>query len=99
MRSDRHVTVVTLLALLSLLCPISSRAWHDETHIAIAKVAGYHKWFNATGADMAKLKAGDTERHNHYVNNPPDTVVTPEMVLDQIRKTIRSTKVDTSTER
>jgi len=86
MRSDRHVTVVTLLALLSLLCPISSRAWHDETHIAIAKVAGYHKWFNATGADMAKLKAGDIERHNHYVNNSPDTLITSEMVLAQSRK-------------
>jgi len=86
MRRDRRFTVVTLLASVFLLCPISSRAWHDETHIAIAKVAGYQKWFNATGADMAKLKAGDIERHNHYVNNSPDTVVTPEMVLDQIRK-------------
>jgi len=35
---------------------------------------------------MAKLKAGDIERHNHYVNNSPETVVTPEMVLDQSRK-------------
>jgi hypothetical protein len=34
---------------------------------------------------MAKLKAGDIERHNHYVNNSPDTKVTPEMVLDQRR--------------
>ena len=86
MRRDRRLTVVTLLALLFMLCPISLRAWHDETHIAIAKVAGYHKWFNATGADMAKLKAGDIERHNHYVNNSPDTVLTPEIVLDQTRK-------------
>jgi len=85
MRRDRLLTVVALLVLVFLLCPISSRAWHDETHIAIAKVAGYHKWFNATGADMAKLKAGDIERHNHYVNNSPDTIVTPEMVLDQSR--------------
>jgi len=86
MRKDRRLRVATLLVLVFLLCPISSRAWHDETHIAIAKVAGYHKWFNATGADMAKLKAGDIERHNHYVNNSQDTVVTPEMVLDQARK-------------
>ena len=35
--------------------------WNDETHIAIAKVTGYAKWFNATGADMAKLKAGKIE--------------------------------------
>lgn len=86
MRRYRRPTVVTLLVLVFLSCPISSRAWHDETHIAIAKVAGYHKWFNATGADMAKLKAGDVERHDHYVNNSPDTVITPEIVLDQIGK-------------
>jgi len=86
MRRDRRLTVSTLIVLRFLLCPTSSSAWHDETHIAIAKVAGYHKWFNATGADMAKLKAGDIERHNHYVNNSPDTVVTPEMVLAQSRK-------------
>ena len=86
MRRDKILKVSTLLVLVFLLCPTFSRAWHDETHIAIAKAAGYYKWFNATGADMAKLKAGDIERHNHYVNNSPDTKVTPEMVLDQSRK-------------
>ena len=35
---------------------------------------------------MAKLKAGDIERHNHYVNNAVDTIVTVEMVLDQSQK-------------
>jgi len=43
MRRDRNLTIATLIVLMFLLCPISSRAWHDETHIAIAKVAGYHK--------------------------------------------------------
>ena len=62
----------------------NSYPWHDETHIAIAKVAGYKKWFNATGADMAKLKAGKVEKLNHYVNNPRGTTVTPEMVFQQI---------------
>ena len=61
-------------------------SWHDETHIAIAKATGYKKWFNATGADMAKLKAGDIEKLNHYVNNPIGTTVTPEMVLQQVKK-------------
>jgi hypothetical protein len=60
--------------------------WHDETHIAIAKVTGYVKWFNATGADMAKLKAGKVESLNHYLNNPRGTVVTPEVVFKQIEK-------------
>ena len=57
---------------------------YDETHIAIAKAAGYYKWFNACGADMAKIKAGNIEGHNHYVNNPKGTLVTPEMVLAQV---------------
>ena len=35
---------------------------------------------------MAKLKAGKIERHNHYVYNSPDTMVTPEMVLNQVEK-------------
>ena len=57
----------------------NSYPWHDETHIAIAKTAGYKKWYNATGADMAKLKAEKIEKLNHYVINPPGTVITPEM--------------------
>ncbi|MBW2090445.1 MAG: hypothetical protein JRI37_15990 [Deltaproteobacteria bacterium] len=64
----------------------NSYPWHDETHIAIAKATGYKKWYNATGADMAKLKAGNVERLNHYVNNPRGTTVTPEMVFKQTKK-------------
>ena len=58
-------------------------AWHDETHLAIAKAAGYAKWYNAAGPDITKIKAGDVEQRNHYVNNPPGTKVTARMVLDQ----------------
>lgn len=64
----------------------NSYPWHDETHLAIAKAAGYSKWFNATGADMAKLKAGRVERLNHYVLNPRGTIVTSEMVFQQVQK-------------
>ena len=79
------------LVLLLSICfisvsPGSSSAWFDETHIAIAKAAGYKKWFNATGADMAKLKAGKKESHNHYCNNSPGTLITPEMVISQARR-------------
>jgi hypothetical protein len=63
-----------------------SRAWFDETHLTVAKVAGYQKWFNAAGADVAKLKLGHKEGHKHYVNNARDTVVTTEMVLAQVEK-------------
>jgi len=61
-----------------------SHAWHDETHLSVAKAAGYSKWYNAAGADIAKIKAGDMENRNHYANNPPNTVVTQEMVLAQV---------------
>ena len=53
------------------LLPIGAGAWHDETHLAIAKSAGYVKWYNAAGPDVTKIKAGDIEQKNHYVNNPP----------------------------
>lgn len=71
------------MTILSFCIPDNATAWNDETHITIAKVAGYRKWFNATGADMLKLKT-NIESSNHYVNNPLDTVVTPEMVLAQV---------------
>ena len=63
-----------------------SNAWFDETHLAIAKVAGYFKWFNAPGPDMIREKIGDREGHNHFVNNPRGTLVTPEMVSGQVAK-------------
>lgn len=63
--------------------PKMSEAWHDETHVAVAKAAGYAKWFNATGADMIKTKAGWIEKKNHYVNYPRGTVVTEDMVFEQ----------------
>jgi len=62
---------------------VPSEGWFDETHVAIAKVGGYAKWFNAVGPDMIKEKMGNREGHNHFVNNPRGTVVTPEMVLAQ----------------
>jgi pentose-5-phosphate-3-epimerase len=63
-----------------------AHAWFDETHIAVAKVAGYSKWFNACGPDMIKVKMGDREKPNHYVNNPLGTAVTPGTVMGQVGK-------------
>jgi hypothetical protein len=62
----------------------SGFAWHDETHLAIAKAAGYAKWYNAAGADMAKLKAGNSEKRNHHVANSSATVVSAQTVIDQV---------------
>jgi hypothetical protein len=75
-----------LVLLIFLLFPVSSSAWFDETHMAVAKAAGYHKWYLAAGADMTKIKMGSREGHNHYVNNPKGTVITTEMVLEQAKK-------------
>ena len=78
--------VLVVLALSGQLIVPSVNAWFDETHIAVAKVAGYSKWFNACGPDMIKLKMGEREAYNHYVNNPRGRMVTPEMVLGQVEK-------------
>jgi hypothetical protein len=72
------ITVVVLLSVTT-----SSHAWFDETHLAIAKAAGYKKWYNAAAPDIARAKLGKVEGHNHYHNSPPGTVITPEMVLEQ----------------
>jgi molybdopterin-biosynthesis enzyme MoeA-like protein len=64
----------------------TSWAWFDKTHIAIAKAAGYKQWFNAAGADMAKIKAGALEERNHYFNNYNNTNVTAAMVIDQAKR-------------
>ena len=76
--------IFSLLLILSF--PSLSHAWHDETHLAIEKAAGYAKWYNAAGPDIAKMKAGDKEGFNHYSNNSPEAVVTPKMIQDQINR-------------
>jgi hypothetical protein len=76
--------MLSILLLLGFQC--KSEAWHDETHLAIAKAAGYEKWYNAACPDIAKIKAGDKEGYNHYSNNPPDVVVTPKMIQDQVNR-------------
>jgi len=75
-----------LFALMLASYPSISSAWFDETHIAVAKVAGYQKWFNAAAPDIARVKLGEKEDHNHFVNNPRGTVITPEKVLAQVEK-------------
>jgi len=64
----------------------SAYAWHDETHLAVAKAAGYKKWHNAAGPDITKIKAGRIEQNNHYFNNNANAEVNPEMVMSQIAR-------------
>lgn len=80
----RFYGCLILVAFVVSTCPSYALAWHDETHISIAKAAGYEKWYNATGADMTKIKAGKIEGHNHRCNQPRGTVVTPQKVLRQM---------------
>ena len=63
-----------------------AHAWFGKTHLAIAKAAGYRNWYNAAAADLAKLKAGDIEQFNHYVNNRRGTVINTGMVLKQAER-------------
>lgn len=60
-------------------------AWHDKTHVATAKAAGYEYWFNAAGADITKLKAGDKEGNNHYFDNFKGETIDSKIVLDQAK--------------
>jgi len=69
-----------------LLSAAPADAWFDETHVAIAKAAGYSKWFNAAGPNMAREKMGKREGDNHFVYNFRGQDVTPEMVLAQAVK-------------
>ena len=63
-----------------------AQAWHDKTHLSIAKAAGYEYWFNGAGADIAKIKAGNVESYNHWYDNTKKVEVTPQMVLDQTNR-------------
>ena len=52
----------------------------------MAKAAGYPKWFNSAGPDMIRVKMGNREGHNHFVNNPRGTSISSEMVIAQVGK-------------
>ncbi len=86
MNASKYTKEIVLFVLILLCTTELSNAWHDETHIAIAKATGYKKWFNAAGADMIKIKAKDIEFYNHYTNSSPGTIITAETVLDQIKQ-------------
>lgn len=71
--------------LLALLCAAPhAGAWHDKTHLAAAKAGGLVSWYNTSGPDLAKIKAGNIEAYNHWFNNNAEAKVTVRMVLDQI---------------
>jgi len=79
-------SIVLFFILFVITNPGTVSAWHDETHLAVAKAAGYVKWYDAVGADITKTKAGSIEFYNHYFNNNKNIEVTPELVSSQIER-------------
>ncbi len=71
---------------LLLLFASQAFAWHDQTHLAICKAAGFDNWYSCAGPDIAKLKAGDIEAYNHWFNNTAEVEITPQMVMKQIAR-------------
>ena len=76
------ITAATLFLLFA--AGTGAEAWHDKTHLMVAKAAGRSSWYNAAGADIAKIKAGYAESYNHWYNNNAEAEVTPKMVIAQI---------------
>jgi len=58
--------------LLVLSLPNLSHAWHDETHLAIGKAAGYQKWYNAAFSIMHNFAA---QRQIHFVLSQKDVSI------------------------
>jgi hypothetical protein len=61
MKTVKIFHMLLLLVMILSVAAYSSHAWFDETHLAVAKVTGYHKWFNSAGTDVARIKLGDKE--------------------------------------
>lgn len=88
---SRFLTCAAVFLFLILnLATGTSWAWFDETHIAIAKAAGYQHWYNAAGADITKVKAGTKEGKNHFFNNDNNEDVSAKTVLTQADRYNRS---------
>jgi hypothetical protein len=74
---------IIFLGLILHITAGTSPAWYDETHLAIARAAGYRHWYNAAAADLTKIKAGRVEDKNHFFNNDRNADVTAKMALAQ----------------
>ncbi|MGA9108767.1 MAG: hypothetical protein ACLPSL_06580 [Smithella sp.] len=82
----KRVTLKWMTVCLLLLFASQAFAWHDQTHLAICKAAGFDNWYSCAGPDIAKLKAGDIEAYNHWFNNTAEVEITPQMVMKQIAR-------------
>lgn len=82
----RSAAAVLSTLVLFFLCAGDATAWYDETHLAVAKAAGYRKWYNAAAADIARVKAGRREGYNHYSDHRRGERVTAAEVRRQVSR-------------
>ena len=90
----KHVTLKIMIVLCCLwLFASQTQAWHDQTHLAIAKAAGFNMWYHCAGPDIAKIKAGNIEAYNHWFNNTAEVEIMPQMVFDQVERYNQRNKI------
>jgi len=90
----KHVTLKIMMVLCCLwLFASQAQAWHDQTHLAICKAAGFNMWYHCAGPDIAKIKAGNIEAYNHWFNNTAEVEITPQMVFDQVERYNQRNKI------
>jgi len=90
----KYVTFKIMMVLCCLwLFASQAQAWHDQTHLAICKAAGFNMWYHCAGPDIAKIKAGNIEAYNHWFNNTAEVEIMPQMVFDQVERYNQRNKI------
>jgi hypothetical protein len=90
----KYVKLKAVIVLSFVLLFVSpAQAWHDHTHLAICKAAGFDMWYHCAGPDIAKIKAGNIEAYNHWFNNTAEAEITPQMVFDQVERYNKRSKI------
>jgi hypothetical protein len=89
----KYVALKIMIVLCILSLASQATAWHDRTHLAICKAAGFDRWYHCAGPDIAKIKAGNIESYNHWFNNTAEVEITPQMVFDQIERYNQRNKI------
>jgi hypothetical protein len=89
----KYLALKIMIVLCILSLALQATAWHDQTHLAICKAAGFDMWYHCAGPDIAKIKAGNIEAYNHWFNNDVEAEITPQMVVDQMEHYNKRNKI------
>lgn len=81
MVSNRFVKLISFTLICLSAFSNASYAWSERTHLAIAKAAGYDKWYNAYSVDLFKHRLGKSEKYNHYFNDMTSQVTTTQVLV------------------